>query len=183
MAQNADFYLDRQSMIKLKKDLLKVFPKDSQTNSAIARGMADAAKPMVQGLRQLLKREAKDTGKLWKTVKTFKAKRLDKFGRPSVYVGPKVKPPKKYKNKKGATKSQRETNAKAREAWAAAQSGFYFYFLEYGFNPWGKGDKYLGLGLLPRVAASYGEQTLSKLYKSISDVMMKSAKRKGIELK
>ena len=182
MAQNEDFYLDRQSMIKLKRDLSKVFPKDSQTNSAIASGMTKAAKPMQTALKNAVKRDAKDSGRLWRSIQTFRAKRLDKFGRPSVYVGPKVKAPKKYKNKRGATKEQREANAKAREKWIAEQSGFYFYFLEYGFKPWGKGDKYLGMGWLPKIAASVGEQTLSMLYKSISDVITQSAKRKGINI-
>jgi hypothetical protein len=182
MAQNEDFYLDKMSMIKLKKDLSRVFPKDSQTNSAIASGMAKAAKPLQTALKGAVKRDAKDSGRLWRSIQTFRAKRLDKFGRPSVYVGPKVKPPKKYKNKKGATKAQRATNAKAREKWISEQAGFYFYFLEYGFKPWGKGEQYLGMGWLPRIAASHGQQTLSLLYKSISDVITSSAKRKGINI-
>jgi len=184
MARQGDFYIDKKTLNQLRKDLTKVFPTNAQTNTAIVRGMKKAAAPLVSGLKLAIKNKVSDeaTGKLANSIKIFRAKKLDKYKRPSIYVGPKVKPPKKYRNKKGDTKAQRAINAKAREKWIAEQAGFYFYFLEYGFKPWGKGDQYLGLGLLPQVVNSKGNQTLSSLYSSIADVIKKSAKRKGINI-
>ena len=184
MARNSEFYIDKKTLNQLRKDLTKVFPTNAQTNTAIVRGMKKAAAPLVSGLKLAIKNEVSDeaTGKLANSIKIFRAKKLDKYKRPSIFIGPKVKAPKKYRNKKGDTKAQREANAKSRKSWADAQSGFYFYFLEYGFKPWGKGKQYIGAGLLPKVVSSKGNQTLSTLYRSISDVIEKSAKRKGINI-
>lgn len=168
------FGIDKRSMTQLKRGLNKMFPKDKQSNNAITKGMVKASRPMAQGLRSSIRKNAKDTGKLAKSIRIFKAKRLDKFGRPSVFIGPLVKVPKRIKKKKGRTIEQRKADS---DAWIAKKSGYYFYFLEYGFGPRGSNKKVAGLGLLPKVASEYEGAVLGSLEMSIIDVINKKAMR------
>jgi len=183
MAKKDEIYIDKESLRKIKRSLEKVFPTAKKQNTAIARGMIKAAKPMVAGLKTMIGKDAKDTGKLKRGIKAFRAKRLDKYKRPSVFIGPKVKPPTKLRVKKGASASERKANAKKRAEWAKKQSGYYFYYLEYGFQPFGKGELKPGLGLLPKAASTYGNATMSILYKKILDEIKRGAKKQGMILK
>ena len=183
MAKKDQIYLDQKSLQDVRRSLEKVFPKTSKQNTAIANGMKKASKPLVAGLKTAIGTEAKDSGRLKRGIKIFRSKRLDDNGRPSVYVGPKVKPPTKFRDKKGATKAERQQNAKNRAAWAKKQSGYYFYFLEYGFQPFGKGELKSGLGLLPKVVSSYGNQVMSQLYTKIYAEIKKSADKQGIDIR
>tara|TARA_R100000388_G_scaffold39921_2_gene30818 strand:+ start:3847 stop:4398 length:552 start_codon:yes stop_codon:yes gene_type:complete len=183
MGKKDQIYIDKKSLNDIKRSLTKVFPTTGKQNAAIVRGMKKAAKPLVSGLKNEIGKEAKDTGKLKRSITTFRAKRLDKYKRPSIYIGPKVKPPTKFKDKKGATQKERTANAKARKAWAKKQSGYYFYFLEYGFVPFGKGELKGGLGLLPKTVAAKGGQAQSLLYNKIFEEIKKSAIKQGIKIK
>ena len=183
MAKKDEIYLDQKTLRDVKNSLSKVFPTTRKQNTAIARGMIKSSKPMITGLKNMIKLEAKDTGKLKNSIKAFRAKRLDKYKRPSVFIGPKVKPPTKFKDKKGATQAERKANAEKRAAWAKKQSGYYFYWLEYGFQPFGKGDLKPGLGLLPKATAAYGNQVMSQLYNNIYAEIKKSANKQGIKIK
>lgn len=183
MAKKDEIYIDKESLRKIKRSLEKVFPTTKKQNTAIANGMIKAAKPMKDGLKAMISKDAKDTGKLKRSIKAFRAKRLDKYKRPSVFIGPKVNPPSKLKVKKGASASERKANAKKRAEWAKKQSGYYFYYLEYGFVPFGKGQLKPGLGLLPKAKSTYGNATMSILYRKILDEIKKGAKKQGMILK
>ena len=184
MAREGDFYLDQKTLSDVINSLEKVFPKTSKQNTAIANGMKKAAAPLVTGLSSAikLKTSKKATGKLKESIKIFRSRRLDDNGRPSIFVGPKVNPPSKFKNKKGQNKAQREQNAKDREQWAKKQSGYYFYYLEYGFEPFSKGKVRPGLGLLPQVASAFGNQVMNSLYNNIFAEIKKGAVKQGINI-
>ena len=70
-----------------------------------------------------------------------------------------------------------------RKAWCKKQSGFYFYFLEYGFVPFGKGNLRPGLGLLPKVVAEKGTYVNSRMLPYIWAEIKKGAKKNGIQVK
>jgi hypothetical protein len=184
MAREGDFYLDQKTLKDVINSLEKVFPKTSKQNAAIANGMKKAAAPLKTGLSSAikLKTSKKATGKLKESIKIFRSRRLDDNGRPSIFVGPKVNPPTKFKNKKGQNKAQREQNQKDREAWAKKQSGYYFYYLEYGFKPFNRGDMKAGLGLLPKVASAFGNQVMNSLYNKIFAEIKKGADKQGINI-
>jgi hypothetical protein len=173
MAREGDFYLDQKTLKDVINSLEKVFPKTSKQNTAIANGMKKAAAPLKTGLSSAIK---------LKTSKKATGKLLDDNGRPSIFVGPKVNPPTKFKNKKGQNKAQREQNQKDREAWAKKQSGYYFYYLEYGFKPFNRGDMKAGLGLLPKVASAFGNQVMNSLYNKIFAEIKKGADKQGINI-
>lgn len=185
MARAGDIFLDQASLKQVIRGLERVFPTHGKQNTAIANGMKKASKPLVTALQQAIDGATSQaaTGKLAGSIDIFRAKRLDDNKRPSVYVGPKVKPPSKFKNKKGHTKEQRKLNAQKRKAWAKKQSGFYFYFLEYGFVPFGKGNLRPGLGLLPKVVAEKGTYVNSRMLPYIWAEIKKGAKKNGIQVK
>tara|TARA_R110000744_G_scaffold229822_3_gene347919 strand:- start:621 stop:1178 length:558 start_codon:yes stop_codon:yes gene_type:complete len=182
--KDAEFSIDQKSLQDIRKSLEKVFPKTSKQNTAIFNGMKQAAKPLVEGLSSAIKQNTTDraTGKLAKSIKIFRAKKKDDGGRPVAFVGPKVKAPQKFNNKKTSTRAEMKANAAARDNWKKKQSGFYFYYLEYGFKAFGKKMK-SGLGLLPKVASAKGEQVMNSLYNKIFDEIKKGAKKQGFEIK
>ena len=182
--QHAEFKVDQKTLRDIRKSLHKVFPKTSQQNNKIFQGMKNAAKPLVDGLSRAIKQNTSDkaTGKLAKSIKIFRAKKKDDGGRPVAYVGPKVKPPNKFKDKKSSTKAERESNAIARDNWKKTQSGFYFYYLEYGFMAFGHTMK-SGLGLLPQVAEENKEAVMNDLYNKIFEQIQKGARKQGFEIK
>lgn len=182
--KDAEFKVDQKSLNDIRKSLVKVFPKTSKQNAAIFRGMKKAAQPLVDGLSSAIKQNTSDraTGKLAKSIKIFKAKRKDDQGRPTAFVGPKVKPPSKFKDKKSSTKAERQANAKARELWKSKQSGFYFFYLEYGFKAFGNKMK-SGLGLLPQVAQTKGNAVMNDLYNKIFEEIQKGARKQGFTIK
>ncbi len=182
--KDAEFQVDQKTLQDIRKSLKKVFPKTSKQNNKIFQGMKKAAKPLVDGLSSAIKQNTseKATGKLAKSIKIFRAKKKDDGGRPVAFVGPKVKPPTKFNDKKTSTREEMKKNAEARDNWKKKQSGFYFYYLEYGFKAFGKKMK-AGLGLLPQVASSKGEQVMNDLYNKIFDEIKKGAKKQGFEIK
>ena len=176
MAQADGFTIsiDKKAMLTITNNLDKLYPTDSQTNNALAASLKKAALPLKRTLKALIKSKASKTakerkrlgysvGKLARSIKIFKAKRLTKAGRPSVYVGPKVKPPKSLTKKEGTIEQKRARAI----AWAKKYSGFYFYILEYGFSPRGGKTAVGGLGLLPQTADAAGGLALSLLSREI----------------
>lgn len=162
------------------KALNKALPYDSRTQTAIANGMKDASKPMEKALKQLIRentgkgrdKKLKSSGRLARSIKIFRAKRLDRYKRPSVYIGPRIKAPK--------TKKMRDP--KVAEAWYRKWSGYYFYFLEYGFNPFGnEKNKRSGLGLLPKAVSLAGSQSLAMLRSKIAQRINKNLQKQGLK--
>lgn len=163
--------IDQKALTSTRKALSKLFPYDSKTQTAIWRGMKDASKPMKKALKSFIKTEAKDSGRLNRSIKIFRAKRLDKYKRPSAYIGPKIKAPKTKKYKDPETQQK----------WYDKFSGYYFYFLEYGFRPWGQ-NKTLkrGLGLLPKAVNQGGPQSMAILKRSIEKHLEARIKKTGL---
>lgn len=180
--RNNEFKIDRKALVSTMKSLNKILPYDSKTQTAIANGMKDASKPLVNTLKKLIRentgkgrdKDLKSTGRLARSIKTFRAKRLDKFKRPSVYVGPRIKAPR--------TKKMKDPKTKA--AWYKKWSGYYFYFLEYGFSPFGNDEiKRSGLGLLPKTVQASGGATLGLLRGKIIARINKNIKKQGLSFK
>jgi hypothetical protein len=167
------FKIDQKALISTRKALNRLFPYDSKTQTAIWRGMRDASKPMKTALKRLIKTEAKDSGRLNRSIKIFRAKKLDKYNRPSAYIGPKIKAPKTKKYKDPETQQK----------WYEKFSGYYFYYLEYGFIPWGGRNKQQmigGLGLLPKAVNQGGPQSMAILKRSIEKQLEARIKKTGL---
>tara|TARA_R110002072_G_C7927094_1_gene531411 strand:+ start:1562 stop:2095 length:534 start_codon:yes stop_codon:yes gene_type:complete len=114
------FQIDEIELKGLIKSIEKLGMSDSQTKVKLRQGMRKAAKPLVNTLRDEIKKvEGKDTvdnknratGRLQKSIAVINGK-MRRGVAPAVYVGPRVKGA--YADKK--------------------RSGFHFYFLEYGFR-------------------------------------------------
>ena len=152
----------------------KLYPKNQKgLNSALQSAMAFAMRPAKTDLKKRLPAsKRKHGGRLKKSIKIFKGKpRRNQW--PVVFLGPEVKVPKKLKPKKGESRK----SAKARHnAWVKASSGYYMYFLEYGFAPGPKNQKSFvgGKNYLRKTLESTGDQVLNRLS---SDVMKQVDKR------
>jgi len=167
-----NFYIDKKSLVEIKKGLNDLFPKTNAQNKAIAKALKKSAIPLRQVLKSLIKTRAKKTGKLQKSIRIFPSKRNTKYGRPSVFVGPIIKVPKRLKKQDGRTQAEIKSDA---AAYVKAKSGFYFYFLEYGFGPKGSKKKKSGLGLLPEAATLGGPASLGRLEKDVFDMLNKKS--------
>ena len=173
-------YIDPNELKQIQKGLQKLFPKDRQTNAVLQKAMMKSSKPTINTLKTAIKNQASDSGRLAKSIRAFPGKNLDRYKRPTVFVGPLVKVPKRIKNKKGQTKAQRRA---ASLAWVQKKSGFYLYFLEYGFGPRGSKKKKSGLGLLPKAAAASSNASLSLLQGNIvKEINRKSQRNLGYKM-
>tara|TARA_R100000329_G_C7613833_1_gene217845 strand:+ start:1386 stop:1958 length:573 start_codon:yes stop_codon:yes gene_type:complete len=184
--------IDKASLNKIKDGLEKLFPTDAKTNAALLRVLKKSAIPYRQTLKQLIRKEASKTksdrqrlgyktGKLAKSIRIFPSKRNTKANRPSVFVGPLVRPPKRLRNKmKKMSEAERHESAKN---FANEQSGFYFYFLEYGFRPRG-GELVKGLNLLGKTNQIATSTVFSRLESDMFNLLNKqSMKLLGVPLK
>ena len=174
MAKQAIIEVDKKSLMQIQKGLAKLFPKTNQVNNALRRGLRKAARPLKQELKALIGQQAFDTGKLKKSIRVFDSKRNTKAGRPSVFVGPLVKVPKKIKNNKGMTMEEKK---QASDAFIKEKSGYYFYMLEYGFRPGGGKKKIMGLGLLPQAVRNAGSKATEEVIKGVVEIINKEAKK------
>jgi hypothetical protein len=174
MARTESISIDKKRLNEIRRGLTKLFPKDSQTNKVLLKSLVKSAKPARLKLQSLIKTHAKKTGKLEKSIRIFPAKSPDKYGRPSVFVGPLVKVPRRIKYNKKRTMEQKAQDA---ANWAKEKSGFYMWFLEYGFGPKGSKKKVAGLGLLPKAAKEGGQATLAQLEREITIQINKKAKK------
>ena len=100
--------IDERELKSLIKDLESLNMSESKNKTILRQGMRKASKPILQELKDLV---PKKSGQLRKSLAVINGK--NRRGRPpAVYIGPRVK---------GAYADMKKT-------------GFYFYFLEYGFR-------------------------------------------------
>lgn len=136
--------IDEKELNALIRDLESLNMSDSKNKTLLRQGMRKAAKPILQELKSIVPVESKQ---LKKSLAIINGKNK-KGVAPSVFVGPRVK-----------------------KSFAAMdKSGFYFYFLEYGFR--GKP----GLRMLDKAAASQGNTTLNSVISEIKKLIDKRMK-------
>ena len=136
--------IDKTQLNSLIKDLEKLNMSDSKNKTLLRQGLRKAAKPILQELKSLV---PKKTGRLKKSLAIINGKNV-KGMPPTVYVGPRVK-------KSFASKEK---------------SGFYFYFLEYGFQG------IPGLRMLDKTAASKGNTAINSVIGEIRKLIDKRMK-------
>ena len=136
--------IDERQLKSLIKDLESLNMSDSKNKTLLRQGMRKAAKPILQELKTLV---PKKSGQLRKSLAVINGKnRRDRP--PSVYIGPRVK---------GAYADMKKT-------------GFYFYFLEYGFRG------IPGLRMLDKTAASKGNNAINSVISEIKKLIDKRMK-------
>ena len=133
--------IDEKELNSLIKDLESLGLSDSRTKTTLRQGMRKASKPILQELKDLV---PKDSGQLRKSLAVINGKNR-KGVPPSVFIGPRVK---------GAFANMEKT-------------GFYFFFLEYGFR--GKP----GLRMLDKAASSKGNQAMNSVIDEIKKIIDK----------
>jgi len=152
--------IDERQLKSLIKDLESLNMSDSKNKTLLRQGMRKAAKPILQELKSLVPVKS---GRLKKSLAIINGKNV-KGMPPTVFVGPRVKGGKKVEIKRG-----KET-IKVGQFATKEKSGFYFYFLEYGFR--GKP----GLRMLDTAATSQGNTTLNSVIKEIRKLIDKRMK-------
>ena len=136
--------IDERELKSLIKDLESLNMSDSKNKTILRQGMRKAAKPIQQELKDLV---PKKSGQLRKSLAVINGK--NRRGRPpAVYIGPRVK---------GAYADMKKT-------------GFYFYFLEYGFRG------IPGLRMLDKTAASKGNTAINSVISEIKKLIDKRMK-------
>ena len=136
--------IDERELNSLIKDLEKLNMSDSKNKTLLRQGMRKASKPILQELKSIVPVESKQ---LKKSLAVINGKNV-KGKPPTVYVGPRVK-------KSFASKEK---------------SGFYFYFLEYGFRG------IPGLRMLDKTAASKGNTAINSVIGEIKKLIDKRMK-------
>tara|TARA_B100000497_G_scaffold52851_1_gene60668 strand:- start:627 stop:1106 length:480 start_codon:yes stop_codon:yes gene_type:complete len=136
--------IDEKELKSLIKDLEKLNMSDSKNKTLLRQGMRKASKPILQELKSIVPVESKQ---LKKSLAIINGKNV-KGKPPTVYVGPRVK-------KSFASKDK---------------SGFYFYFLEYGFRG------IPGLRMLDKTAASKGNTAINSVIVEIKKLIDKRMK-------
>ena len=136
--------IDEKELKSLIKDLESLNMSDSKNKSLLKQGMRKAAKPLLQELKSIVPVDSKQ---LEKSLAIINGKNV-KGKPPTVYVGPRVK-------KSFASKEK---------------SGFYFYFLEYGFR--GKP----GLRMLEKTASNKGNSAINGIIGEIRKLIDKRFK-------
>jgi len=136
--------IDEKELKSLIKDLEKLNMSDSKNKTLLRQGMRKASKPILQELKSIVPVESKQ---LKKSLAVINGKNV-KGKPPTVYVGPRVK-------KSFASKEK---------------SGFYFYFLEYGFRG------IPGLRMLDKTAASKGNTAINSVIGEIKKLIDKRMK-------
>lgn len=136
--------IDEKELNSLIKDLEKLNMSDSKNKTLLRQGMRKAAKPILQELKSIVPIKSKQ---LKKSLAIINGKNV-KGKPPTIYVGPRVK-----------------------KSFAAMdKTGFYFYFLEYGFRG------ISGLRMLDRTASSKGNFALSNVITEIKKLIDKRIK-------
>jgi len=145
--------IDERELKSLIKDLESLNMSDSKNKTLLRQGMRKAAKPLVPQIRKEIDnytsktKNSRSTGQLKKSIAIINGKNV-RNRPPTVFVGPRVK---------GAYADMKKT-------------GFYFYFLEYGFRgkPGGR--------MLDKAATSQGNTTLNSVIKEIKKLIDKRMK-------
>ena len=136
--------IDERELKSLIKDLESLNMSDSKNKTILRQGMRKASKPILQELKDLV---PKKSGQLRKSLAVINGK--NRRGRPpAVYIGPRVK---------GAYADMKKT-------------GFYFYFLEYGFRG------IPGLRMLDKAAMSKGSQAQNDVINQVKKLIDKRMK-------
>ena len=136
--------IDEKELNSLIKDLESLNMSDSKNKTLLRQGMRKAAKPILQELKSIVPIKSKQ---LKKSLAIINGKDV-KGKPPTIYVGPRVK-----------------------KSFAAMdKTGFYFYFLEYGFRG------IPGLRMLDKTASSKGNFALSNVITEIKKLIDKRMK-------
>jgi HK97 gp10 family phage protein len=133
--------IDERELNSLIKDLEKLNMSDSKNKTLLRQGMRKASKPILQELKSIVPVESKQ---LKKSLAIINGKNV-KGKPPTVYIGPRVK--KSFADKE--------------------KSGFYFYFLEYGFRG------IPGLRMLDKTASSKGNTAINSVIGEIKKLIDK----------
>ena len=136
--------IDQQQLNALIKDLEKLNMSDSKNKTLLRQGMRKDAKPILQELKNIVPVKSKQLRKSLAIINGKNRRGVP----PTIYVGPRVK-------KSFADKDK---------------SGFYFYFLEYGFRG------IPGLRMLDKAGASKGTFALNNVVQEIKNIIDKRMK-------
>lgn len=142
---NVGLTIDKKELAKIAKNLESLNMSDSKNKTILRQAMKKAAKPILTELKGLV---PKDSGQLRKSLAVINGKNRRGVS-PSVYIGPRVK---------GAFANENKT-------------GFYFYFLEYGFRG------VAGLRMLDKSARSKGSQALNDVTNQLKKLIEKRFKK------
>ena len=142
---NVGLTINKKELAEIARNLESLNMSDSKNKTLLRQAMRKAAKPILSELKSLV---PKDSGQLRKSLSIINGKNK-KGVPPSVFVGPRVK---------GAFANENKT-------------GFYFYFLEYGF----KGVA--GLRMLDQAARSKGSQALNGVTNELKALIEKRFKK------
>ena len=137
--------INKKELNEIVKNLESLNMSDSKNKTLLRQAMRKAAKPILSELKSLA---PKDSGQLRKSLSVINGKNR-KGVAPSVFVGPRVK---------GAFANENKT-------------GFYFYFLEYGFRG------VAGLRMLDQAARSKGSQALNDVTNQLKGLIEKRFKK------
>lgn len=136
--------IDEKELNSLIKDLEKLNMSDSKNKTLLRQGMRKAAKPILQELKNIVPVKSKQ---LKKSLAIINGKNV-KGKPPTIFIGPRVK------------------NSFA----AMNKTGFYFYFLEYGFRG------IPGLRMLDKTAANKGNTAINSVIDEIRKLIDKRMK-------
>tara|TARA_R100000541_G_scaffold29455_1_gene38616 strand:- start:62 stop:493 length:432 start_codon:yes stop_codon:yes gene_type:complete len=142
---NVGLTIDKKELAEIARNLESLNMSDSKNKTLLRQAMRKAAKPILSELKSLV---PKDSGQLRKSLSIINGKNR-KGVAPSVFVGPRVK---------GAFANENKT-------------GFYFYFLEYGFRG------VAGLRMLDQAARSKGSQALNDVTNQLKGLIEKRFKK------
>jgi len=142
---NVGLTINKKELAAIARNLESLNMSDSKNKTLLRQAMRKAAKPILSELKGLV---PKDSGQLRKSLSIINGKNK-KGVAPSVFVGPRVK---------GAFANENKT-------------GFYFYFLEYGFRG------VAGLRMLDQAARSKGSQALNDVTNQLKGLIEKRFKK------
>jgi len=142
---NVGLTIDKKELAEIARNLESLNMSDSKNKTLLRKAMRKAAKPILTELKGLV---PKDSGRLRKSLAIINGKNRRGVS-PSVYIGPRVK---------GAYANENK-------------SGFYFYFLEYGFRG------VAGLRMLDEAARSKGNQALNDITNQLKALIEKRFKK------
>jgi len=142
---NVGLTINKKELAEIARNLESLNMSDSKNKTLLRQAMRKAAKPILSELKGLV---PKDSGQLKKSLAVINGKNRRGVA-PSVFVGPRVK---------GAFANENKT-------------GFYFYFLEYGFRG------VAGLRMLDQAARSKGSQALNDVTNQLKGLIEKRFKK------
>ena len=142
---NVGLTINKKELAEIARNLESLNMSDSKNKTLLRQAMRKAAKPILSELKSLV---PKDSGQLRKSLSIINGKNRRGVA-PSVFIGPRVK---------GAFANENKT-------------GFYFYFLEYGFRG------VAGLRMLDQAARSKGSQALNDVTNQLKALIEKRFKK------